>query len=224
MNIAWRVLIGIAASAIAFSAVAGPANAQPASSASVVDDATQQKVEFASMVSQMGVSPLAASELNANFSALAADQKSELLATLNSDKPYEVLEIGPAQTSTTVDGLSASPASRVARAAEYDVTSNFSYPTYLLGVNTGSWNIRYRYVTGSGIVLRDTSCEGWYSGFQGFWNFDISTNKWVANGLGTCIAVFRGSIVFKGTGFTMNKEMGMTVNGPGILRTWLNNI
>ncbi|WP_394941862.1 hypothetical protein [Psychromicrobium sp. YIM B11713] len=181
--------------------------------------------EFSGLADQMKLPAAPTAQIKANFATLPDAKKATLVKTLKSDRPWEALELGDAKTSTVaklVSGVESFAAQQ--RAAVYNVTSNFSKPTYILGVNTGAWNLRYNYNTGSGRVLSDNYCEAWYSGYTGFWNFSISTNKWIANGEGTCIGLFRGSIVYQGSGLTMNKEAGMTVNGPGILRTWLNNI
>lgn len=104
------------------------------------------------------------------------------------------------------------------------MTSTYQVPVAALGITFGTFNLKYNYQTGSGRVLKDYSRTAWRSGTAGFWSYTVSTTHWVGAGQGNCVAIFTGSLVYKGSSITQNKEMGMIVNGPGIVSKWIKAI
>jgi len=154
------------------------------------------------------------------FEALSATDQAEALATLQGDSPSDIFTLGEASV-TTVRSRAVPSRLATTAAATYEVTSNFTVPVAALGITFGSFNLRYKYQTGSNRVLKDYSCTAWRTGTAGFWSYSVITDKWVTGGIGNCVALFTGSLVYKGSSITQNKEMGMTVNGAGIRSTWL---
>lgn len=155
-----------------------------------------------------------------NFSQLSSAEQQRIAAD-----PMSVVVIGTAKTSTTRVPAS-SPGGMSINAVEYNVTSNVTSPTRMLGVKVGEFRMTFRYVTGSNIVKRTTSCDTWFSGYAGFWSMSVQSisHYTISNGQAQCVARHNGNLVYKGSSIVMNKQMGMTVNGPGIVTWWLNNI
>lgn len=178
--------------------------------------------EFDQQIAQLGLSSDIQQQVVGKFDDLSADDQRQTLATLESN-PADLFTTGEAVSTTTIAPAGNGNVARAAMAT-YTVTSTNSFQNYMLGVSIGNWNQRYVYTTGNNRVLGDYTCDGWYSGFSGFVSVSPQSSKWIANGLGNCITKFYGSLVYKGSSISLNKEMGMTVNGPGIVRTWLNNI
>lgn len=158
------------------------------------------------------------------FEALSATERADIVATLESDTPEAIFTLGePIVSTTSVPEATPLLGARVAAAAAatYEVTSNYTYPVKGLGITFGSFNLRYKYQTGSNKVLKDYSCTGFRDGISGFWSYSVTSNHWVSGGLGHCEAIFTGSLVYKGSAIAQNKEMGMIVNGPGIKSKWI---
>ncbi|WP_341941437.1 hypothetical protein [Microbacterium sp. LWH10-1.2] len=192
------------------------------------NDASELTQEFSGVVEEMNLSNGVASQLLSKFDRLSVAEKANLVSVLEGDNPAAAFEVGAPVVTTTIrpttETASNAAKTATAAAATYEVTSNYKNDNLLLGVAVGTWNLRYKYQTGSGKVLKDYECTNWYSGLSGFWNFSTSSTHRVAGGQGYCTGVFRGSLVYQGSGFTMNKEMGMIVNGPGFVSRWLKNI
>jgi len=154
------------------------------------------------------------------FDSLSSSEQDDIISTLQSDSPTDIFGLGEAKVTTTRTRALTAARTSVA-AATYEVTANYSYPVAALGITFGSFNLRYRYQTGSNRVLKDYACTAWRSGTAGFWSYSVTTDHWVSGGIGNCVALFTGSLVYKGSSITQNKEIGMTVNGAGVRSTWL---
>lgn len=154
------------------------------------------------------------------FEALPSTEQAEALATIEGDHPLDIFTLGEASV-TTVRSSGLAGRLTTTAAATYEVTSNYTVPVAALGIKFGSFNLRYKYQTGSNKVLKDYSCTAWRTGTAGYWSYTVSTEKWVSGGVGNCVALFTGSLVYQGSSITQNKEMGMTVDGPGIRSTWI---
>lgn len=191
-------------------------------SASATTSSSDLTATFGQEISEFGLDPVVEQQVVDKFNDLPLEEKRQTLSTLEVS-PADLLTTGAPVTTTTVSPGEGDVAARAA-AATYTVTSTNSFQNYMLGVSIGNWNQRYVYQTGNNIVMSDYTCDGWYSGFSGFVNVSPQSSKWIANGLGNCITKFYGSLVYKGSAISLNKEMGMTVSGPGIVNTWLNNI
>ena len=208
-----------ALSVAAVLATAAPAAAIAAESAPATAAAAAES-SFQGFVQAAEISASAEAQIMENFSQLSIAEQQRIAAD-----PMSAVVIGPAETSTTREAAS-SPGRVSVNAVEYNVTSNATSPTHMLGVKIGEFRMTFRYVTGSNIVKRTTACDSWFSGFAGFWNMSVQSidHYTIANGQAQCIARHHGSLVYKGSAINMNKQMGMTVNGPGIVNWWLNNI
>lgn len=164
---------------------------------------------------------------------LSEDEQRKVLDTLNHPdfrvgmSQEEAFKISPdivVESTYEVKENSAQAYSSLARTAmrsgeAYEVVSEYEEKTSQLGIELG-WNkIEYRYVTGNNQVLETRSCVGTYNQIVPLRTVNVSTNHWLSNGEGTCIADWS---VSRGAGLvgTENWEQGMTVNGPGIKEKW----
>ena len=175
----------------------------------------------------LGVSEEKTAEAVTAFESLSPGEQRQVIETLQGDPPMDIFVLGE-QTSTTTAAPRAmrggTAANVLASARTYEVTSTYSVPVRSLGITFGSFNLKYRYQTGSNKVLKDYSCTAWRSGIAGYWNYSSTTDKWVSGGKGNCVALFTGSLIYQGSSITQNKEMGMIVNGPGIVKTWIERV
>lgn len=96
----------------------------------------------------------------------------------------------------------------------------------ILGVKLGHWSQEYGYTTRTGqySIVSSDWCNGWWSGFAGFWNVSSSTNHYKSGNFGYCNTLHTGSVVFKGSFFQVNKEHGQQVAGPSRVTYWLINV
>lgn len=164
------------------------------------------------------------------WQGLTSDQQSSILKTVNDPRlipdltAEDAKQISPDLKIEVTQGTQASPSPSGRNATlmagqTYEVTSYYQKNSSQFGVPTGWSRIDYTYVTGNGVVLSDRSCRASYNQFVPFRTINVQTNSWVANGEGTCVAYWS---ISRGLGVagTDNYEQGMTVNGPGIVRTW----
>lgn len=161
---------------------------------------------------------------------LSSDQKNSIIKTVNDPRLTPGLtaegakEISPDLKIEVTQGTETSP-SRAKRSEPslarqtYVVTSHYQKDSSQFGIPTGWSRIDYTYVTGDGIVLSDRSCRASYNQFVPGRTINVQTNSWISNGEGTCVAYWSIGRAW-GLAGTDNYEQGMTVNGPGIVRTW----
>ena len=104
-------------------------------------------------------------------------------------------------------------------------TANQSYNVTVLGIQTGTFGLRYRFEANGVSVTRNVECTAWWSGFSGFWAIDSSSQNWISSGRGTCIGRHKMSIVYQGSFLTQNKDQGLTYNGvPTLLANYIKNV
>lgn len=153
------------------------------------------------------------------FEDLSVAEKEQFVTVLTSEDPFAPGGIELSEESSVTQATNAT-----ARAATYDVTANYRVNADFLGIRLGYFHQTFRYVTGSGVVLKANSCSGTWTGFSGFWAVSQSDSKWVSGGRGYCETIFTGHVLYKGSNVSMNKRMLQVVNGPGIVSQSLNNI
>lgn len=169
-----------------------------------------------------------------NWKGLTADQQTAIIKTFNDPRmgpnltPGEAEQISPDLKVDISQGIDSVPSSSTptsshglaptARATTYVVNAYYQKNSSQFGVPTGWSRIDYTYVTGHGRVLSDRSCRASYNQFVPGRSINVQTNSWVAGGQGTCIAYWSIGRAW-GLGGTDNYQQGMTVNGPGIVRT-----
>lgn len=153
------------------------------------------------------------------FEDLSATEKEQFVTVLTSEDPFAAGGIELTEESSTTQAPNS-----MARATTYDVTANYRVNADFLGIRLGYFHQTFRYVTGSGVVLKANSCSGTWTGFSGFWAVSQSNSKWVSGGRGYCETIFTGHVLYKGSNVSMNKRMLQIVNGPGIVSQSLNNI
>jgi len=208
----------VAALAVALVVPSAPAHAEEP-----VDPRLQ---EFTSAV---GVDASIESELEDAVQQLTPSEREEFLSTAAED-PLAVMEltaVSPADIDSTPIVDSGRPTAQVfATASNRRLnTANQSYKVSVLGIQTGTFSLRYRFESNGTAVTRNLECTAWWSGFSGFWSIASSATQWIAGGKGTCIGTHRMSIVAKGSMLTAVKEQGLSYNGkPTLLRNYIKNL
>ncbi|QNA91402.1 MULTISPECIES: hypothetical protein [unclassified Microbacterium] len=118
-------------------------------------------------------------------------------------------------------GLSAQSTASI----EYNVTASYVVEQRILGVLITKLSQTFKYVTGSGVVLRTSSCTAAALNY----NFTVVLSSSVshymlAGGMAECDIVWRGYIAYKGSGIQIDKIQSLVVNGPGVVSRSLQNI
>lgn len=172
----------------------------------------------------------------AAYDALTTEQKAQFVAAASSADPVSL----PGVISTPTTTITRTPVlttgknllSNSLTAASaitpyytvYNVTATWQYNMKLFGITLGYWKQIFRYQTGNAQVLTTQSCSGTFTGFSGLWAISVANERWVASGRGYCISTFTGSLVYKGSSVSSNKEMGLITDGAGIVNEYLINI
>jgi hypothetical protein len=166
----------------------------------------------------------------AAFAALSPTRKAQFVTAALTRDPQTV----PGVQTTVTTNTTTVPAAKVVptgarvtagtAAAVYDVTTRSRFNSVLFGVTIGYWYQEFHYQTGNNRVLNVQSCAGTWTGWSGFWSVSKSDSMWLASGQGHCLTTFTGHLVYKGSSVSMNKQMGLVVNGAGIVNRWLVNI
>lgn len=180
---------------------------------------------FPRLVLSMNLSTEVEQRLITAFDQLSEPSQHALLDQLSGPEASAVFETVEDRTTVAAqDDSAGAPQGAPGLAPTYQVTATYRSSIRLLGVTLGSFHERYIYKTGSGVVLADYSCAGWYNGLSGFWALSASTSHWVSGGRGNCRTMFTGHFIFRGSNIAVHKEMGLTTDGAGIVAAWIRNV
>lgn len=141
-------------------------------------------------------------------------------------KPGVVVEATFSSVSTPVTRGAQFSSLNSSAARYWNVTSTSRFDFKILGIKLGHWKQEYGYKTKSGryAIVSSDWCNGWWTGFAGFWNISSRTNHYKSGSFGYCKTLHTGSLVYKGAFITMNKEHGQKVAGPDWISAWLKNV
>lgn len=108
----------------------------------------------------------------------------------------------------------------------WNVTTTSKIDFKILGIKLGHWKQEYGYTTKTGqySIVSSDWCNGWWTGFSGFWNISSSTTHYKSGDFGYCKTLHAGGLVFKGSFIKVNKEHGQKVAGPSRVSYWLKNV
>ncbi|MCM3658619.1 hypothetical protein M3147_15290 [Agromyces mediolanus] len=159
---------------------------------------------------------------------LTVSEREEFLAAAAED-PLAVMEltpISPAEIDSMPIAVSEPPAVQGYATANRRLnTANQSYKVSALGIQTGTFSLRYRFESNGTAVTRNVECTAWWSGFSGFASISSTAKQWISGGKGTCIGTHRMSVLVKGSMLTGVKEQGLSYNGkPALLRNYIKNL
>jgi hypothetical protein len=195
--------------ALALTAGAAPAHAEP----------TDDGERFGSFVASMGVDAATSAALDERFDALSDGEQERFLAATEAD-PSAVLQFDDAQEPTIV----AAPTSPMTRASGSRYTATYPVRVSVLGIDTGTFNLRYVFEATSTAVTRNLECTGWFSGTAGFWSINQTTSNYISASTGTCKVIHRMSAFYKGSAWSANKEQAVSYRGTSLVSGYLKNI
>lgn len=110
------------------------------------------------------------------------------------------------------------------RAGVGTYTATYPVAIQVLGISTGTYNLRYVFQATSISTAKNLECTGWFSGFAGFWNVSTSTSSYISGSTGTCRATHRMSDVYQGSFVTANKEQLLSYAGTYRVNAYVKNI
>ena len=109
------------------------------------------------------------------------------------------------------------PAAATAAAQTYNVTATYSVSQKILGFTLTKLTQTFKYVTGSNIVLRTTSCIATAVNYNFVINIDDESTAYMVGTQAQCDTVWKGYVLFKGAAIRMDKVQSQRVSGPGIV-------
>lgn len=188
--------------------------------------------------------PIAARALE-EFQGLTAEKQERFVGLLNDPDVWEEAQVlmssaaspGAHEVAPGVELVVGEPQQKVSAknhpvggakvAAQFwNVQANSQVDFKILGIKLGHWRQEYGYTTKTGqyAIVSSDWCSGWWTGFAGFWNISSSTSHYKWGDFGYCKTRHQGSLVFKGSFITVNKEHGQQVAGPNRVSWWLKNV
>ncbi|MBO9556461.1 hypothetical protein [Cellulomonas sp.] len=156
----------------------------------------------------------------AAYDALTPAQQAEFDAVLASEDPASQPGVTTSYSESTAKTVALGvlkPAGVSPNITVYNVTYTWTATTRFLGVPVGYFKQVFKYQTGNNVVLTTQYCNASFEGFSGPWAMSVSNTHYVASGQGHCISDFTLSAVYKGSNISMQKQMWVITNGPGLV-------
>jgi hypothetical protein len=207
-GLAVRFIVGAAAAALCSVGGISAANAETPDS----NDAA-----FKSFVADMKVDASTQAALTEKFDELSEDTQEQFLDAVAAD-PVSVLEFEEVSEPTLV----AAPTLGRASASRY--TATYPVNATLLGIATGTFNLRYVFEATPSAVTRNLECTCWFTGSAGVWSINSTSSQYVSGGTGNCTIVHRMSFLSKGSGLSANKQYQLSYRGTSLVSGWLKNV